>query len=182
MDKPLRIGILHYSCPPVVGGVEEVLSQHAAVFHRLGQSVSILAGAGEVFTDSFPVRIEPVLGSRNKSILKAHERSMEGEHKHLTRFTSRIHKILEDGSKDLDVILVHNVLHMPFNLPFTMAIHDLADSGNSPVIVSWAHDSPYLQPNYPEYLDHDPWDILRRPHPNIHYVTISESREQMFNG
>ncbi|MBW1903156.1 MAG: glycosyl transferase family 1, partial [Deltaproteobacteria bacterium] len=163
MDKPLRIGILHYSCPPVVGGVEEVLSQHAAVFHRLGQSVSILAGAGEVFTDSFPVRIEPVLGSRNKSILKAHERSMEGEHKHLTRFTSRIHKILEDGSKDLDVILVHNVLHMPFNLPFTMAIHDLADSGNSPVIVSWAHDSPYLQPNYPEYLDHDPWDILRRP-------------------
>lgn len=182
MDKPLRIGILHYSCPPVVGGVEEVLSQHAAVLHRLGQSVSILAGAGEVFTDSFPVRIEPVLGSRNKSILKAHERSMEGEHKHLTRLTSRIHKILEDGSKDLDVILVHNVLHMPFNLPFTMAIHDLADSGNSPVIVSWAHDSPYLQPNYPEYLDHDPWDILRRPHPNIHYVTISESREQMFNG
>jgi hypothetical protein len=25
MDKPLEIGILHYSCPPVVGGVEEVV-------------------------------------------------------------------------------------------------------------------------------------------------------------
>ncbi|MBW1852427.1 MAG: glycosyltransferase family 4 protein, partial [Deltaproteobacteria bacterium] len=182
MDKPLQIGILHYSCPPVVGGVEEVLSQHAAVLHSLGQSVSILAGAGEVYTDSFPMRIEPVLGSRNRSILNAHEQSMEGEHKHLKRLTSRIHKILEDWSKDLDVILVHNVLHMPFNLPFTIAIHDLAESGDGPVIVSWAHDSPYLQPNYPGYLDHDPWDILRRPHPNIHYVTISESRKQMFNG
>ena len=160
MDKPLQIGILHYSCPPVVGGVEEVLSQHAAVLHSLGQSVSILAGAGEVYTDSFPVRIEPVLGSRNRSILNAHEQSMEGEHKHLKRLTSRIHKILEDWSKDLDVILVHNVRHMPFNLPFTMAIHDLTASGDGPVIVSWAHDSPYLQPNYPGYLDHDPWEVI----------------------
>ena len=55
MEKPLQIGILHYSCPPVVGGVEEVLSQHAAVLHSLGQSVSIFAGAGDVYTDSFPV-------------------------------------------------------------------------------------------------------------------------------
>ena len=107
---------------------------------------------------------------------------MEDEHKHLTRLTSRIHKILENWSKELDVILVHNVLHMPFNLPLTMAIHDLADSGDGPVIVSWAHDSPYLMPDYPEHLDHAPWDILRRPHPNIHYVTISESRKQMFSG
>ena len=182
MEKPLQIGILHYSCPPVVGGVEEVLSQHATVLHSLGQSVSILVGAGKVYTDLFPVRIEPVLGSRNRSILNAHARSMEDEHKHLTRLTSRIHKILENWSKELDVILVHNVLHMPFNLPLTMAIHDLADSGDGPVIVSWAHDSPYLMPDYPEHLDHAPWDILRRPHPNIHYVTISESRKQMFSG
>ena len=61
MDKPLGIGILHYSCPPVVGGVEEVLSQHASILCRLGQSVSMLAGMGEIYTDLFPVRIEPLI-------------------------------------------------------------------------------------------------------------------------
>jgi len=75
MDRVLRIGILHYSCPPVVGGVEEVLSQHASILHRLGQSVSILAGMGKVYTDSFTVRLEPLLGSKNESILKAQKQS-----------------------------------------------------------------------------------------------------------
>ena len=177
----MRIGILHYSCPPVVGGVEEVINQHASILHRLGQRVSILAGAGDSYSDSFTVRIEPVLGSRNASVLKAHERSIDDEGKHLKRLTSRIYRILEEWSRNLDIILAHNVFQMPYNLPLTMALHDMAESRNGPVIVSWAHDSPYLQPNYPKYLDHDPWNILRRPNPNIHYVTISESRKQMFS-
>jgi glycosyltransferase involved in cell wall biosynthesis len=180
MDKVLRIGILHYSCPPVVGGVEEMLSQHAFVLHRLGQSVSILVGMGEVFTDLFPVRVEPLLGSKNPSILKTQEQSRNGDHKHLKRPTARIYDILQEWSRDLDVILAHNVLHMPFNLPLALALRRLAASGNGPVIVSWAHDSPYLQPNYPEYLNGHPWNVLRRTHPHIKYVTISESRKRLF--
>jgi len=182
MDRTLNIGILHYSCPPVVGGVEEVLSQHTSILRRLGQSVSILAGMGEIYTDLFPVRIEPLIGSKNASILKVQEQSRNGDHKHLKRHTNRIFNILKDWSHDLDVILAHNVLHMPFNLPLTLALRRLATSGNDPVIVSWAHDSPYLQPNYPEYLNEHPWNVLKRPHPNIHYVTISESRRRLFTG
>ena len=181
MDRILRIGILHYSCPPVVGGVEEVVRQHAFILHRLGQSVSILAGMGEVFTDLFPVRIELLLGSKNPSILKAQKQSINGNHKHIKQLTSKIYQILKDWFHNFDVILAHNVLHMPFNLPLTLALRRLAASGNGPAIVSWAHDSPYLQPNYPESLEDHPWNVLKRPHPNIHYVTISESRRRMFN-
>ena len=180
MDKPLRIGILHYSCPPVVGGVEEILRQHALILQRSGQSVSILAGMGEIYTDIFPVCIEPLLGSKNASILKAHEECRGGDHKRLKRLTNRIYQILQNWSQELDVILAHNVLHMPFNLPLTLALHRMASSGRGPVIVSWAHDSPYLQPNYSEYLDNQPWNVLRRPHPNIHCVTISEARKRGF--
>ena len=180
MDRILRIGILHYSCPPVVGGVEEVVRQHASILHRLGQSVSILAGMGKVYTDSFGVRIEPLLGSKNTSILKAQEQSRDADDKQFKRLANRIYRILKDWSHDLDVVLAHNVLHMPFNLPLTAALHRLALSENGPAIVSWAHDSPYLQPNYPEYLDDNPWNILKRPQPNIHYVTISESRRRKF--
>ena len=182
MDRPLRIGILHYSCPPVVGGVEEILNQHATFLHRIGQHVSVLAGMGEVYTESFPVRIEPLLGSQNVSITKAHEQSRNGDHKELKRLTKRIYSILKNWSQDLDVVLAHNVLHMPFNLSLTLALRRLAASAISPVVVSWAHDSPYFESAPPEHLNDHPWNILRRTHPAVHYVTISGSRRRMFDG
>ena len=180
MDASLRIGILHYSCPPVVGGVEEVLSQQASVFHRMGHSVSILAGMGEVYTEDLPVRIEPVLGSKNARIIKAQEECKKGHHGALKRLKNRIYRILKDWSHGLDVILAHNVLHMPFNLPLTLALRRLADSGDGAVVVSWAHDSPYFQSSQPKYLNSPPWLVLQHPHPNIHYVTVSESRIRLF--
>lgn len=180
MDKPLRIGILHYSCPPIVGGVEEILSQQASIFHRMGHSVSVLAGMGEVYTKDFPVRIESALSSKNASIIKAQEECKKGHQVSLERPTNRIYKILKDWSKGLDVILAHNVLHMPFNLPLTLALRRLADSEDGPVLVSWAHDSPCFQSSPPKYLNSPPWLVLEHPHPNIHYVTISESRVKLF--
>ena len=113
MERSLRIGILHYSCPPVVGGVEEMLHQHALILHRMGQSVCILAGMGEVFTDVFPVRIELVLGSRHTQVSKAHEQSRKGDYRLLKKLTNRILKLLVDWSSNLDVIVAHNVLQMP---------------------------------------------------------------------
>lgn len=180
IERPFRIGILHYSCPPVVGGVEEILSQHANILHRLGQHISVLAGMGEVYTESYPVRIEPLLGSQNESITKAHERTSTGDYKPLKRHTNQIYDILTDWSQNLDVVLAHNVLHMPFNLPFTLALRRLAALSSGPVIVSWAHDSPYFEPAPPEYLNEHPWSVLRSTHPAIHYVTISESRKHKF--
>ena len=179
-DSAFQIGLLHYSCPPVVGGVEEILSQQATILHRLGQNVSILAGMGEVYTQSFPVRLEPLLGSKNRSVLGAHEQCRTGDYKRLKKLTNRIYRILREWSRELDVILAHNVLQMPFNLPLALALRRLAVSEGGPVIVSWAHDSPYLIPHYPEHLNDHPWTVLRRQLPNIHYVTISESRERLF--
>jgi glycosyltransferase involved in cell wall biosynthesis len=180
MERPLRIGILHYSCPPVVGGVEAIVYQHALILHRMGQSISILAGMGDTYTEDFPVRIEPILGSRHAQVSKAHEQSRKGDYGLLKKLTKRIFKLLADWSDDLDVILAHNVLQMPFNLPLTLALRRLAVRGNGPVAVSWAHDSPYFQPNPPEFLYHHPWTVLGSPHADINYVTISESRRVLF--
>ena len=181
LEPPFNIGILHYSCPPVIGGVEEVLSQQAIILDRIGQSVSILAGMGKKFHENLPVRIEPLISSQNASIKKKLKQSKKGNLEALKKPTDQILNILRDWSKDLDVILAHNVLHMPFNLPLTLALRRLADTGHGPALVSWAHDSPFFQSSYPEYLDDPPWPVLREAHPNIHYVTISESRKQSFN-
>ena len=180
MDTPLRIGILHYSCPPLIGGVEEILSQQASIFQRMGNSVSVLAGMGEAYSEDFPVRIEPLLGSKHSGIIKAHEACKKGDPDALEVYTAKILALLKEWSQSLDVILAHNVLHMPFNLPLTLALRRLADAGEGPTLVSWAHDSPYFDPSLPKYLKGFPWTILCQSHPNIHYVTVSDYRKGLF--
>jgi len=177
----LKIGIVHYSCAPLIGGVEEVITHHAALLHRMGQSVRVIAGMGEVYTRDFPVRIEPLLASRNTTITRAHEQTKSGDYSSLRRLVNRIYGTLAEWGDGLDVILAHNVLHMPFNLPLTLALRRMATTDGSPIVVSWAHDSPYFQSHYPDYLEDHPWNVLRRPHKNIHLVTISESRKQLFS-
>jgi glycosyltransferase involved in cell wall biosynthesis len=160
--------------------VEEILGQHAFILHKLGHAVSVLAGMGEAFTSEFPVRIEPILGSRHTHVGKVHARALKGDYNPLKEMTERILDILSTWASDLDVIVAHNVLHMHFNLPLTLAIRRLGASAGTPTVVSWAHDSPYFRSDIPEFLNRHPWTALRRPHEAIHYVTISESRRRLF--
>ncbi len=145
----------------------------------MGQRVFVLAGMGKPFTDLFPVEIEPLLGSQNQRIKAAQELCLRGNYGPLKGITSEIFKILQAWSKRLDILIAHNVLHMPFNLPLTLALRRLAFEVRVKV-VSWAHDSPYARPNCPDYLTRPPWLSLKLPHPRIAYVTISHSRESDF--
>jgi glycosyltransferase involved in cell wall biosynthesis len=43
----MRIALLHYAAPPVVGGVEKIIAAHARLFRRAGQEVRIIAQEGE---------------------------------------------------------------------------------------------------------------------------------------
>ena len=41
------IGILHYSAPPVIGGVEAVMKAHSVEILRAGYSCTVISGRGE---------------------------------------------------------------------------------------------------------------------------------------
>ncbi len=138
-----------------------------------------MAGMGESFSEAFPVEIHPLLGSQNPRVKAAHEDCMKGRYGPLKEVTAEIYEILRAWSLSLDVVIAHNVLHMPFNLPLTLALRRLAF--REPVrVVSWAHDSPYVRPDVPEYLFQPPWISLKLPHPKISYVAISDSRRSVF--
>jgi len=47
ISKKQKIGILHYSYPPIIGGVESVMEDHARLFTKYGFKVTILVGRGE---------------------------------------------------------------------------------------------------------------------------------------
>ena len=155
--------------------MEEILRHHAQVLARAGQSVSILAGMGKPFTDLFPVTIQPLLGSQNDRVKAVHAACVQGDTAPLRRVTEEIFDVLKSWSASLDVLIAHNVLHMPFNLPLTLALRRLAFEPGARV-VSWAHDSPYARPDLPGHLLRPPWLSLKQPHPRISYVTISHSR------
>lgn len=176
----LRIGLLHYSCPPVVGGVEQVIGQHSVVLQRLGQEIYVLAGMGKAFPRGEKVLVEPLIGSRNGRVREANRLSRKGDHKLTHRLVQQILCILQDWSRELDVILAHNVLHMPFNLPLALAVTELAGQKAAPPVVSWAHDSPYFSASAPDYLFKPPWNCLRLRQPHVHYVTISHSRKLLY--
>ena len=43
----MKIAILHYSAPPVIGGVESVLAHHAKLMVSAGHEVQVIAGIGK---------------------------------------------------------------------------------------------------------------------------------------
>jgi len=178
--RNLTIGLLHYSCLPVVGGVEEVLDQQSSLLDRYSYRVKVLAGAGGALNRDYPIEIHPLLGSRNRHVLQAHRLLVEGnDSRGIETLASEIEGYLREQLRDCDIVLAHNVLTMPYNLPLTSALWKLAES-ESMEIVSWGHDSPYFYANYLPHLDHSPWTILKKLLPKIHYVTISESRREQF--
>ncbi len=71
--KQFKIALLHYTCPPIVGGVEEVIRQHATIFSHYNHIVKIFAGDGGVSTDEYDIEINPLLSSRNPRVLQIHK-------------------------------------------------------------------------------------------------------------
>ncbi|MBW2076172.1 MAG: glycosyltransferase [Deltaproteobacteria bacterium] len=178
--KHYIIALLHYSCPPIVGGVEEIIRQHASLFTRYKHMVKLFAGDGELFTDEYDIEINALLGSRNPKILGIHKGLPQSSHE-LESLSDDLYRYLRQALRSFDVLIAHNVLTMHYNLPLTMAVHKLANTGTIRV-VSWNHDSPYYYTRPPVNLDIEQWKILRTYNPAISYVTISEQRKVEFQG
>lgn len=176
----LKIAILHYSCPYVVGGVEEVVGQHASLFHRHGHEVKIIAGKGDVYTRDFPVIINPIFSSMNTFVNRAHQELKNGKRSHFYHLIENMFVELNIELESFDLLIAHNVMTMPYNLPLTFAIKNLAHSGKVKVI-SWNHDSCYFLPDCPDLYHEEPWDILKKMFPYIRYVCISKARCRQFH-
>ena len=178
MVKP-RIALIHYSCPHVVGGVEKVIGQQALLFHRHGHEVKVIAGKGDIFTEEFPVTINPIFSSLNPSIERARQELIKGEYLQFNRLIEKIYEELRSELNSFAILVAHNVMTMPYNLPLTYAIKNLADSREVRVI-SWNHDSVYFYPDCPDTYHSEPWNILKTKIPSIHYVCISNVCGEQF--
>lgn len=181
--KP-HIAILHYSAPPIVGGVEAVMAEHARLFVKAGYPTTLVVGQGgdEGLPAGVQVRLIPEMASEhpaNRALVEALDRGEVPPGFEALR--DQICEQLVTALAGVDVLIVHNVLTMHFNLPLTAALHALLDRGRLPRLVAWNHDAswedplqrPHVHPGYP-------WDLLRRLRREITYIVITRARQVAF--
>ena len=183
----MKITLLHYAAPPIIGGVESVLGHHARLLAGDGQTVSILAGRGAQTDPHIPFISLPLADSRHPEVEAVKAELDAG--RVTPRFTALVSAILEALTrllKDTEVLVVHNACSLNKNLALTAAIHEYAARPGAPRLVLWHHDLAWATPRYQAELHPGyPWDLLRTAWPGAVQVTISESRRQelawMFN-
>jgi len=186
MIKMKRITILHYSAPPVVGGVESVIQAHVRLLTAEGYPVTVITGDGEL--DAFPMETElvkiPELSTRHPEIMQASLELEQGRvPENFDELVARIESHLDMIVQFANRSIVHNVFTKHFNLPLTVALSNLLEQGKMRGGIAWCHDFTWTSAHsaskvFPGY----PWDLLRTPHPNLEYVTISKSRQQELAG
>jgi glycosyltransferase involved in cell wall biosynthesis len=152
----MRIAIVHYTAPPVIGGVERVIAEQAQALTARGHEVTIVCGNAEASVPGVKIAIASELSRTAcaplSTVLSGH-----------------------------DAVLVHNLFTMPFNLPATRQLRQLAVEWNKVHWVNWVHDIAAVNPNYA----HLPWGepdhaMLRQPAPNCTHVAVSEVRRREY--
>jgi len=180
----MKIALLHYSSPPIVGGVESVLAQHARLMADAGHEVTILAGRGESFDERIRVRILPRLDSRHREVLEV--KSVLDIGKRTPAFEmlrEQIRKDLLEAVRDYDVLIAHNVASLHKNLALTAVLYDEHGKPGFPHLVLWHHDLAWTTPRYRGELHNGyPWDLLKTDWKGVTQVVVSELRRRELAG
>ena len=148
------------------GGVESVVGEHARLLREAGHDVRVVTGRGDG-------TVIPELDSRHPEVEALHAALGRGEPAEpaFNTLRDRLCRLLEPALADRDVVVAHNVLTMPFNLPLAAALLELG------AFVAWTHDIAWLNPRYADWQrPGPPYDLLHEAQPGVRYVAISEVR------
>ena len=177
----MKVTILHYAAPPVVGGVEQTIYYHALELTRAGHAVRIVTGHGEPFNPRVQVTVVPEFGSRHSDVLAIKKQLDQGQvTPDFDALRDRLAALLSDALAGVDVLIAHNVFTLHKNLPLTAALYDYATirRPDHTTILAWHHDLAWDDPLYAgDVHDGYPWDLLRTPWPGVRHVTVSTAQQ-----
>jgi glycosyltransferase involved in cell wall biosynthesis len=186
--------MLHYTAPPVPGGVERTVASQARALARAGYPVRLVAGEGLPPSDDVVLRLVPQLSSSHPRIGEITAALARGEVP--GDFEPCVLDLAQALGRELvasGAAVIHNIMTMPFNLPAAEAIHRLArgsralagPAGIERRWIVWAHDCAAGDPRYADFFARapkgkdGPWSLLRAPLQGATYVVPSESRRAL---
>jgi mannosylglucosylglycerate synthase len=175
-----RIALVHYTSPPVIGGVEAVLGRHARLLADRGCDVRVITGRGGSLGARVRVRHVPLLDSRHPRVLAVTGQLAEGRvTPAFAALSAQVQDGLERALAGASVCVVHNALTMHKNLTLTAALHRIAARRPPVRFVAWCHDLAWTNPQYRSELHNgQPWRLLTTPLPGAAYVAVSRDRQR----
>ena len=174
----MEIGLLHYSVPPIVGGVESVIAHHARLMSADGYTVRLVAARGEAMSENIKLARVPLADSRHERVAHVKEQLDRGEvTADFTALRDDLVEALQTALEGVDVLIAHNVCSLNKNPALTAALHQLHTANKLPRLILWHHDLAWTTPRYQHEL-HDgyPWDLLRTDWGDTTHVVVSELR------
>jgi glycosyltransferase involved in cell wall biosynthesis len=175
----MKIAILHYSVPPIVGGVESVIAHHAQLMSAGGHSVRLIAARGKSLNEQIPLTSIPLADSRHKRVAKIKEQLDRGEvTKDFESLRDELANQLQDALSGVDILIAHNICSLNKNLALTAALYQSHVSRKLPHLILWHHDLAWTTPRYQSELHEGyPWNLLKTAWADATQVTISEVRQ-----
>jgi glycosyltransferase involved in cell wall biosynthesis len=174
----MNIAILHYSVPPIVGGVESVIAHHARLMSVNGHSIRLIAARGESLNNRILLTTIPFADSRHERVTQMKDQLDRGEvTKDFESLRDELAEQLQAALSGADILIAHNVCSLNKNLALTAALHQLHTAKKLPRLILWHHDLAWTTPRYqPEMHAGYPWDLLRTDWGNTTHVVVSELR------
>ena len=175
----MEIALLHYAVPPVVGGVESVLAQHARLMAEAGHKVRMVAGRGGQFDPRIAFVSLPLADSRAAEVLAVKSELDAGRVP--APFAALVETLKIDLTRALagvELLIAHNVCSLNKNLALTAALHELLPLPDAPRMILWHHDLAWTTPRYRSELHAEwPWDLLRTDWAQATQIVVSTSRQ-----
>lgn len=174
----MKIALIHYSAPPVVGGVESVMGHHARQMAKAGHQVRIIAGRGAQTDERVEFIQISLADSRHPAVAPIKEQLDQGVvPEEFYRRVEDLTASLRAAVSDADCLIAHNVCSLNKNLILTAALEKISQQTGMPRLVLWHHDLAWTTPRYRNELHNGyPWDLLRTAWEGVEQVTISEFR------
>jgi glycosyltransferase involved in cell wall biosynthesis len=182
MTLQKKIALLHYSAPPIVGGVESVLGHHARLMANAGHKVCIVAARGAAINEQIEFRHLPLVDSRHPMVLAAKAQLDVGQvPSDFNKLIGIILESLKQALTGVDIVIAHNVCSLHKNLALTAALRQFCAPPDAPHLILWHHDLAWTGRRYQQEV-HDgwPWQLIREDWPEVQpkHVVVSESRRR----
>jgi mannosylglucosylglycerate synthase len=189
----MRVAIAHFTAPPVAGGAEAIIRQHARLLASHGHDVTIVAGRGRPLSRAVPGVVGEPNTSTQGSIDFLRIPLLAATHPTQRRIAATlstgavsadfefvaaaIHSELDPVLRSQDAVLVHNAFTLHFNATFTAALSMMAGDELEGRVVAWTHDIAAINPLYAaEFYPGYPWSLFKKPQAGVRYVAISNTR------
>ena len=180
MNYIKQVVMLHYTIPPVVGGVEFMIEPLSKLFVKNGWHVSLITGKGNINKPNIKSTVIPELFPGHPKIIRMQENLKTGSFPDNYELeVTNFEKNLMTQIGDIRNVIIHNIMTMSFNLVATSALHHYMENNPEKNFYVWIHDMAWLMKDHNKYLyKNKPWSILKTTSKNVKYITISKFRKK----